>query len=267
MKSKTIISLALSLVGSSTIYAQTKPNVLVIMTDQQSYNMMSCMGDKWLSTPNMDKIASMGYRFEKTYCVNPVCMPSRYSLLTGHYASEVGIKDNTYAFDAEKVKTTIASGALGILFQKAGYETLYSGKVHLYGANKLTDYGFKLDGYDPYDGPAICAEKFLPEYAKAKQTKPFLLFLSFMNPHDICLKAGAAYRFNGGASEDITRETKRLLAVQKTLSPETYQKQIPRGRPIWLQLMVNNRKWYLWTLNQGNGMTSSGIYTVGCTTG
>ncbi|MCX6327459.1 MAG: sulfatase-like hydrolase/transferase [Bacteroidia bacterium] len=43
----------------------------------------------------MDKIANMGYRFDKTYCVNPVCMPSRFSLHTGHYASEVGVKENT----------------------------------------------------------------------------------------------------------------------------------------------------------------------------
>jgi hypothetical protein len=48
-----------------------RPNVLFIMTDQQSYNMMSCMGNTWLSTHNMDYIAKMGYRFEKTYCANP----------------------------------------------------------------------------------------------------------------------------------------------------------------------------------------------------
>lgn len=43
----------------------------------------------------MDNIADRGYRFEKTYCVNRVCMPSRFSLLTGHYASAVGVKTNT----------------------------------------------------------------------------------------------------------------------------------------------------------------------------
>lgn len=95
MRDKLLISLALPLLGSYGLFSQTKPNVLFIMTDQQSYNMMSCMGNQWLKTPNMDKMAIMGYRFDKTYCANPVCMPSRFSLLTGHYASEVGVKENT----------------------------------------------------------------------------------------------------------------------------------------------------------------------------
>src|ERR1035437_2885886 len=131
MKSKTIMSIALSLIGSNALFSQTKPNVLYIMTDQQSYNMMSCMGNKWLSTPNMDKIANMGYRFEKTYCVNPVCMPSRFSLLTGHYASEIGVKENTIKggikedssdYNALKLEKIVSDGALGILLRKAGYE-------------------------------------------------------------------------------------------------------------------------------------------------
>jgi len=92
MNNTSILAISLTLMGSSALLAQKKPNVLFIMTDQQSYNMMSCMGNKSLSTPNMDKIANMGYRFEKTYCANPVCMPSRFSLLTGHYASEAGVK-------------------------------------------------------------------------------------------------------------------------------------------------------------------------------
>lgn len=99
-----------------------KPNVLFIMTDQQSHGMMSCAGNKWLSTPNMDRIAGRGYRFDRNYCVNPVCMPSRFSLLTGHYASEVGVKENTQAYDAAKVRRIISMDALGNVFRKAGYQ-------------------------------------------------------------------------------------------------------------------------------------------------
>ncbi|MCX6326537.1 MAG: sulfatase-like hydrolase/transferase [Bacteroidia bacterium] len=128
----------LATAGSCAQKLPDKPNVLFIMTDQQSYNMMSCMGNKWLSTPNMDKIANMGYRFEKTYCANPVSMTSRFSLLTGHYASEVGVKANTSAYDSSKVKQIVSVDGLGIIFRKAGYETLYSGKTHLYGTNDLS---------------------------------------------------------------------------------------------------------------------------------
>jgi choline-sulfatase len=204
-----------------------KPNVLFIMTDQQSYTMMSCMGNTWLKTPNMDSLAKKGYRFDKTYCANPVCMPSRFSLLTGHHASDVGVKENTSAADIDKVLAIVKDGSLGMLFKNAGYETLYSGKTHLYGTTDVSEYGFTLNGKDFYDGPAIYAEKILPELAQRKDKKPFFLLLSFMNPHDICYKAGMDKRYPDDLPEANVRETKRLLAVQKSLSPDEYRRQIP----------------------------------------
>jgi choline-sulfatase len=219
-------SLQLALISFTTLplLAVTKPNVLYIMTDQQSYNMMSCMGNKWLNTPNMDQLASAGYRFEKTYCSNPVSMPSRFSLLTGHYASEVGVKENTSAFNDEKVKQIASQDGLGVIFKNAGYETLYSGKTHLYGTKDVSEYGFTINNTDPYDGPAIYAEQILPKIGKEK---PFFLFLSFINPHDICYKAGMDKRYPNDLPEANVRESSRILAIQKTLSAEDYQKQIP----------------------------------------
>ena len=118
---------------------------------------------------------------------------------------------------------------MGNIFRKAGYETLYSGKTHLYGATRqdVSEYGFKINSADPYDGPAIYAEQILSEIGKGKRDKPFFLFLSFMNPHDICYKAGADKRFPDKLPADNARETARLLALQKTLTPEEYRRQIP----------------------------------------
>jgi len=227
MKNKSALLLVIILLHSTNIlFAQNKPNVLFIITDQQSYNMMSCMGNKWLSTPNMDRIASMGYRFERAYCSNPVCTPSRFSLMTGHYASEIGAKENTSVFNDEKVKTIAADGGIGNIFKNAGYQTLYSGKVHLYGSKDASEYGFTINNTDPYDGPAIYAESILPKLAQEPQ-KPFALFLSFLNPHDICYKAGADKRYPDKLPAANVRETQRLLEVQKNMDPEEYQKQVP----------------------------------------
>lgn len=209
------------------VFAQKKPNVLVIMTDQQTYTMMSAMGNKWLKTPNIDKIAAKGYRFEKAYAVNPVCMPSRFSILTGHYSSEVGVKENTRNYNATKVDEIISKHALGNVFKNAGYQTFYSGKTHLYGTKNVSEYGFKLNSLDPYDGPAIYAEQALAQIGNDKNSKPFFMFLSFLNPHDICYKAGMDKRYPDKLPEANVRETDRLLAFQKTLTPEEYQKQIP----------------------------------------
>lgn len=225
--SKQSQSLAMLSLAAVPAFAQQKPNVVFIMTDQQSYNMMSCTGNKWLKTPNMDKISKMGTRFDNTYCANPLSMPSRFSLLTGHYSSEVGEKTNAHNFNEEKVRQILATDALGVLFKNAGYETLYSGKTHLYTDNKAAAYGFKLNDLDPYDGPSNYAEQLLMEKGKTKQNKPFFLLLSYLNPHDICYSAGIDPRYPDKLPPENVTETKRWLEFQKTLTPEQYRSQIP----------------------------------------
>ena len=70
---------------------EDRPNILFIMTDQQHAGMMSCMGNKWLKTPAMDRMAASGIRFERAYATNPVCVPSRFSLQTGLMPSVIGM--------------------------------------------------------------------------------------------------------------------------------------------------------------------------------
>ena len=60
-----------------------RPNILFIMTDQQHSGMMSCIGNKCLKTPAMDRLAAEGIRFERAYSSNPVCVPSRIAMATG----------------------------------------------------------------------------------------------------------------------------------------------------------------------------------------
>lgn len=156
---------------------QNKPNILLILTDQQNATMMSCSGNKYVRTPAMDSLAARGVRFERAYCTNPVCVPSRFSLMTGRYPSEIGQWSNTKAFPTEEMKQQ----GLGWLLQSAGYETIYGGKEHLPGMN-AEDVGFKYIEKDERDILAqTCAD-----YLKQPKTKPFCLVASFINPHDIC---------------------------------------------------------------------------------
>ena len=60
------------------------PNILLITTDQQHHRLAGYAGDKFVSTPNLDRLAAGGKRFELTYPANPVCVPSRYAMLSGH---------------------------------------------------------------------------------------------------------------------------------------------------------------------------------------
>jgi len=110
--------------------ADNRPNILFIMTDQQHAGMLSCTGNQWLKTPALDRLAASGIRFERAYACNPVCVPNRFSLQTGLMPSAIGMRHNGDSGSAA-VTERMVEHSLGRLFKKAGYETVYGGKVHL----------------------------------------------------------------------------------------------------------------------------------------
>ncbi|MHC4582428.1 MAG: sulfatase family protein, partial [Planctomycetota bacterium] len=160
----------------------SRPNILFIMTDQQSAGMMSCAGNTHLNTPAMDRLAASGVRFERAYACNPVCVPNRFSLQTALMPSAIGMSHNGDSRDAA-VTEAMNRQSLGRLFKEAGYETVYGGKVHLPRKMKgVQNLGYRNLTSDSRRGLAdACAE-----FIKGEPTRPFLLFASFINPHDIC---------------------------------------------------------------------------------
>jgi len=158
-----------------------KPNIFFILTDQQSANMMSCTGNKYLKTPYMDEIANRGIRFERAYCANSECLPSRFSMITGRYPGECNIGSN-HLGDVN-IPAEVFEKGLGFLLKKTGYETVYAGQQHFpFEAEKI---GFDVLTKDARDLlPGICVD-----FIKTKRDKPFFLTASFINPHDICQMA------------------------------------------------------------------------------
>lgn len=158
-----------------------KPNILYIMTDQQSATMMSCTGNKYLKTPSLDSIAKNGVRFDRAYCAAPVCVPSRLSLFTGKMPSYINLKANeTDGVWHDKIDELKPKG-IGYLMKDAGYDVAYAGKQHLpeFTADEL---GFDVLTLDDRDE---ATEKSI-EYIKEDRDKPFFLVSSLINPHDIC---------------------------------------------------------------------------------
>ena len=103
--------------------ARRRPNVLLITTDQQRVDVMSAVGNPWAKTPHMDSIAAQGVSFTKSYCVYPLCSPSRSSLHTGRTPHEDRVDTNGVAIDP-------AIPLSGQAFRAAGYDTGYAGKWH-----------------------------------------------------------------------------------------------------------------------------------------
>lgn len=159
--------------------AQERPNIIYIMTDQQTAGAMSCAGNEDLHTPNMDRLAQHGVRFSNAYCAFPLSGPSRSAMFTGYAAGESDILKN-----GKPLPDSLKNNSLGVLMEKAGYVTAYAGKWHVH-TNSLPSehaFGFTRIHLHNDNGLAEACVAFL----KQKQDKPFFLVASFDNPHNIC---------------------------------------------------------------------------------
>ncbi len=189
-----VVLAATVLAGNGVVNAASRrpprrPNVLLIITDQQHAGMLSCAGNRWLKTPAMDALAERGVRFERAYCGNPDCEPSRFSMMTGVLPSRIGMELNGRS--TLPVTDEILDRSLGRVFKKAGYRTVYGGKVHLPGTKGrgIAAYGFTPLTGDECEGLADACVEFL----RQKHDKPFLLVASLINPHDVSYMAIDAY--------------------------------------------------------------------------
>ncbi len=104
----------------------SQPNLLFILCDQLRRDALACHGDPNAVTPNLDALAREGVRFDAACSTYPVCVPYRFSLMTGHYA-------HSRMVPAILWRMSPAERTLADVFNEAGYESIYIGKWHLSG--------------------------------------------------------------------------------------------------------------------------------------
>lgn len=102
-----------------------RPNILLIMSDQHQAAIMGCAGDPVVRTPNMDRLAAEGVRFDEVYCQGPLCMPARASFLTERYVRDHGVFQNNW-----DTPTTLPTFVEAL--RDSGYHTSCIGKMHLW---------------------------------------------------------------------------------------------------------------------------------------
>lgn len=125
-----------------------KPNVIIIMTDDQGYGDLSCMGAEDFVTPNIDALAENGIRFTSMYSGSPVCSPSRACLLTGRYPGNAGVRA-ILAGHRKASGITAEVPTIATALKKLGYKTGISGKWHL-GLKEECRPG--ANGFDEFSG-------------------------------------------------------------------------------------------------------------------
>jgi len=242
---------------------QDRPNIILIFTDQQTANAMSCAGNNLLHTPAMDLLANQGILFRNAYCTSPVCGPARSSIISGMMPHQTGVEWN-----GQSMKEEVPNA--GEIFRENGYQTVWAGKWHLpesYPQREAAK-NKEIAGFDilPFHDPKIkrwflgaetdppltqAVTDFLKKYNKEK---PLFLAVSYHNPHDICMYPRKAGWFTG---EDSLLEIRhygfehRLPDVIGT-HPEEYQPLpplpanfgIPENEPVFVQEKRQNHDEY-----------------------
>lgn len=111
-----------------------KPNILFIMGDQLIPFLTGAYGHEVVETPNMDRLAEEGVRFDAAYSPSPVCAPARAAMMTGRFISNIGAYDNAASFSCEEP-------TLAHYLTLAGYDAVLAGKMHFIGPDQL--HGFR----------------------------------------------------------------------------------------------------------------------------
>ena len=209
------------------------PNILVILTDDQRWDAMSCAGNTLIQTPNIDRLAREGVRFANMFVTTSLCSPSRASMLSGLYARRHGVTNNFTEYP-------VGLPSYPRRLQKAGYETAYIGKWHMgeendekrpgfdhwfshRGQGNYFDNEFNSDGVrKKYPGyyTTVVTEHAL-EWLGARHEKPFLLILGHKAPH-------------GGPIQPEPRFEHSLDAtpIPRPMTADDYAAD---GKPSWLK--------------------------------
>lgn len=201
-----IFSFVACLCGLSTGFCQaeiaqaakpTPPNIVFIMSDDHAYQAVGAYGSKINETPNIDRIANEGIRFDRAYVNNSICSPSRAAILTGKYSHTNGVLDNFTTFNGQQ-------WTFPKVLQSAGYQTAMIGKWHLKSDPTGFDHWDILPGQGRYYRPNFrtsVGTREVPGHVSDVTTdlaidwlngkgetgrqaeKPFLLMLHHKAPH------------------------------------------------------------------------------------
>ncbi len=154
-------------------------NLLFILTDDQGYWAMGCAGNSEIRTPNLDRLAATGLRFDNFFCASPVCSPARASILTGRIPSQHGVQDflragnsNIYGADDRAIEYLAGQTAYTDILSERGYTCGLSGKWHLgYSEKPQKSFAFwdvHASGAGPYYNPPMIRD------GKAYQTSDYV---------------------------------------------------------------------------------------------
>lgn len=195
-----LIVLLLLTSATRSAYADSKPNIIFLLADDQNTLSMGCYGNPEVQTPQMDRLAKDGVVFDRHYNTTAICMASRANILTGMYEYKTGTN-----FSHGNMKPEVWQKSYPVLLRQAGYLTAFAGKFGIVvEGHGLCEDDFDIWGGGPGQTSYVTAKnKSMAKYAKrfphstlsygafgqdaireaVKQDKPLCLSISFKAPH------------------------------------------------------------------------------------
>jgi arylsulfatase A-like enzyme len=198
-------AILLLVLACTSLPAAAPPNVLVIITDDQRWDALSCAGNALLKTPNLDRLATEGTRFANAFVTTSLCSPSRATMLSGLYAHRHGVLNNFTEYPD-------ALPSYPKRLREAGYETAYFGKWHMGETNDAPRTGFDFwmshrgqGRYFDNEWNINGRRKFIPgyyttvitdyavEWLNQKHERPFVIVVGQKAPHGGPIEPEAKY--------------------------------------------------------------------------
>ncbi|MHC4642185.1 MAG: sulfatase family protein [Planctomycetota bacterium] len=183
--------------GPRNVSTKSQPNILFILTDDQRFDDLGCMGNKIIQTPNLDKLAADGVIFDNAFVTTAICCSSRASILTGQHMRRHRIYDFATPLSSEAMDNTYP-----VLLRKLGYRTGFLGKMAIgKPSEEIRHLSLPADKFDFWFGfpqsinfrqvvdgkprflTTLLAEKAIEFLRTNPADKPFCLSISFKVPH------------------------------------------------------------------------------------
>jgi choline-sulfatase len=294
MNMKRIIYISLLLFFTGNLFAEinpatidslkeSRPNVLILMSDEHSPYALGCYGDELIKTPNLDALSKTGMTFNSAYCQNPVCVPSRVSLLTGKMPTDAKVFGNNNKLHEDTY-------TMGDVFSEAGYNAEWIGKEHWNTPGNQLGFGtlnkqvskareerckaerlfrkevgrFPQDAavsdYDKKNSKDYLTAEYAVDFLKSQKSKesPFFLAVSMVRPHfpfDVQQKYYNMYK-GKIKNPEVTEEMLANLCVTSQKERENYdfesltEEQIQKAREIYYGMISYVDELYGMVLNE-----------------
>ncbi len=230
-----------SLVTGCAKAPEQRPNIIFLLTDDQRWDAMHCAGNEIIYTPNLDRLALDGIRFQNAFVTTPICAASRASILTGLYE-----RTHTYTFTKPPLQPDLLKETYPYLLKKSGYQTGFIGKFGVNIEKGWTDSLFDYSKFTVYpywkefNGKKIHLTDLHGEYAtgfldSCQPGKPFCLSVSFWAPHAVD-ESKEQYFWPEWCD---TLYKNAVIPVPRTSTPEVFN-----SHPDFIRNSFSRDRWY-----------------------